>query len=104
MDPRSGGAVNPTDVVRAFVTRINAHDNDGLRRVARLLRQRADQGEDEGRWHTAIEQKGSDVLAASIGETGFEPATPWSRNAESLFTPLSMGSQNFQLPANVQGG
>jgi SnoaL-like protein len=31
MDPRSGGAVNPTDVVRAFVTRINAHDNDGLR-------------------------------------------------------------------------
>ena len=38
-----------------------------------------------------------------VGETGFEPATPWSRNAEGLFTPVSMGSQNPQLLANIEG-
>ena len=38
-----------------------------------------------------------------VGETGFEPATPWSRNAEGLFTPVSMGSQNVQLLANIEG-
>jgi hypothetical protein len=30
MDPRPGGQVSPPDAVRAFVERINAHDNDGL--------------------------------------------------------------------------
>jgi len=38
-----------------------------------------------------------------VGETGFEPATPWSRNSEGLFTPVSMGSQNVQLLANIEG-
>ncbi len=37
-----------------------------------------------------------------VGETGFEPATPWSRKAEEAFAPLSMGSQNLQLLANTE--
>lgn len=37
-----------------------------------------------------------------VGETGFEPATPWSRKAEGPFTPVSIGSQNLQLLANTE--
>jgi len=30
MDPRSNGSANPSDVVRAFIDRIHAHDTEGL--------------------------------------------------------------------------
>ncbi len=39
-----------------------------------------------------------------VGETGFEPATPWSRKAEEAFAPISIGSQNLQGLADTQEG
>ena len=36
----------------------------------------------------------------SIGETGFEPATPWSRTAPGLLSPLETAAQTFASPGN----